>query len=85
MTRLGSTAAAGLIVSALVAGMAAAAAEPAMPADPFIQRVFAKPLGDEKIYACFIRRYDAAHLAQHPKQKVNSMKVLAHGRKERGG
>jgi hypothetical protein len=76
MTRLRSTVAAGLIVSALVAGMAAAAADPAMPADPFVQRVFAKPLGNEKIYACFIRRYDAAHLAQHPKQKVNSMKVL---------
>ena len=35
-----------------------------MPADPFIQRVFTKPLGNEKIYACFIRRYDAAHLAR---------------------
>jgi hypothetical protein len=27
-------------------------------------------------YACFVRRYDAEHLAQHPKQKVASMKLL---------
>jgi hypothetical protein len=27
-------------------------------------------------YACFVRTYDAAHLAAHPKQKVNVMKLL---------
>jgi hypothetical protein len=27
-------------------------------------------------YACFVRRYDAGHLARHPKQKVASMKLL---------
>ena len=41
----------------------------------FDNRVFAAPLG-EKTYACFVRRYDANHLAQHPKQKVNAMKLL---------
>jgi hypothetical protein len=66
----------GLIVAALVAGIVPAAADPAAPSDQLMHRVFGKPLGDRKIYACFIRRYDAAHLAQHPKQKVSGMKVL---------
>jgi len=41
----------------------------------FDNRVFAAPLG-EKTYACFVRLYDANHLAQHPKQKVSAMKLL---------
>lgn len=41
----------------------------------FDGRMFAAPLG-EKTYACFVRRYDANHLAQHPKQKVSAMKLL---------
>ncbi|MGH6713933.1 MAG: hypothetical protein ACREEK_33890, partial [Bradyrhizobium sp.] len=41
----------------------------------FDNRVFAAPLG-QKTYACFVRRYDASHLAQHPKQKVSAMKLL---------
>ena len=36
----------------------------------FDNRMFAGPIG-EKTYACFVRRYDANHLAQHPKQKVS--------------
>ena len=44
-------------------------------ATAFDNRVFAAPLG-EKTYACFVRRYDANHLAQHPKQKVSAMKLL---------
>jgi hypothetical protein len=31
---------------------------------------------DSKAYACFVRRYDAEHLARHPKQKVAAMKLL---------
>ena len=41
----------------------------------FDKRLFAGPVG-AKTYACFIRRYDANHLAQHPRQKVNAMKLL---------
>jgi hypothetical protein len=44
-------------------------------ATAFDNRVFAGPLRD-KSYACFVRRYDANHLAQHPKQKVSAMKLL---------
>ena len=39
----------------------------------FAKRVFVpKP----KAYACFVRHYDAEHLAQHPLQKVSVMKLL---------
>jgi len=41
----------------------------------FDARLFARPF-DEKTYACFVRRYDADHLAQHPRQKVSTMKLL---------
>jgi len=41
----------------------------------FDKRVFGGAIGN-KASACFVRRYDAGHLAQHPKQKVSSMKLL---------
>ena len=41
----------------------------------FDNRMFAGPPG-QKTYACFVRHYDAGHLAQHPKQKVSAMKLL---------
>jgi len=44
-------------------------------ATAFDAKMFAGPLG-QKTYACFVRRYDAGHLAQHPKQKVSAMKLL---------
>ncbi len=44
-------------------------------ASAFDNRMFAGPLR-EKTYACFARRYDANHLAQHPKQKVSALKLL---------
>jgi len=44
-------------------------------ATAFDARLFARPY-DQQTYACFVRRYDAAHLAQHPKQKVSAMKLL---------
>ena len=44
-------------------------------ADAFDMKMFTHAPGD-KAYACFMRRYDAEHLAQHPKQKVAAMKLL---------
>ena len=41
----------------------------------FNTKMFSGPLG-HKTYACFVRRYDASHLARHPKQKVSAMKLL---------
>ncbi len=49
----------------------------------FDKRVFAGPVGD-KASACFVRRYDARHLAQHPKQKVSAMKLLVTAEKAPG-
>ena len=43
--------------------------------ETFNTRMYAGTPG-KTAYACFIRRYDAEHLAQHPKQKVASMKLL---------
>jgi len=41
----------------------------------FDSRVFAGPIGN-KAFACFVRRYDADHLAQHPKQRISAIKLL---------
>src|SRR5262245_35547088 len=43
----------------------------------FDKRMFGKqPAPKASTYACFVRRYDADHLARHPYQKVTSMKLL---------
>lgn len=66
------------VAVACIAGANAAPAQEAVDktkAAAFDTRMFAGPLG-QKTYACFVRRYDAAHLAQHPKQKVSAMKLL---------
>ena len=45
----------------------------------FDARLFAVAPGDtpgRKTYACFVRHYDAEHLARHPKQKVGAMQLL---------
>lgn len=44
-------------------------------AETFNTRMYAGAPGN-RAYACFVRRYDADHLARHPKQKVASMKLL---------
>jgi hypothetical protein len=44
-------------------------------ADTFDKNMFMRPPGD-KASACFMRRYDADHMARHPKQKVAAMKLL---------
>jgi hypothetical protein len=44
--------------------------------EAFTKRLFAAQSFDKKTYACFVRRYDAAHLKQHPRQKVGAMKLL---------
>jgi hypothetical protein len=83
MTRAATLAA--LILT--LAGLAAARAEDGPPPiDPakaaaFDNRMFATiaPLGDKTTYACFVRRYDADHLANHPRQKVGAMKLLVSG------
>jgi hypothetical protein len=58
----------------MACGQAARAGEQA-DAD-FAKRFFAGNVGKPKAYACFVRRYDAAHMAEHPQQKVTLMKLL---------
>lgn len=63
---------------ACIAGATAAHSQEAVDktkAAAFDTKMFAGPPG-HKTYACFVRRYDAVHLAQHPKQKVSAMKLL---------
>ena len=67
----------GTIIAVLAAAGAGAHAEAASTNNGFAKRLFAGDAGkQEKSYACFVRLYDAAHLARHPLQKVNAMKLL---------
>jgi hypothetical protein len=84
MTRAVTLAALIFTLAALTA--AARAEDGPPPIDPakaatFDARMFATmaPLGDKTVYACFVRRYDADHLAHHPRQKVGAMKLLVTG------
>ena len=66
-----------LIATGLVLAGGSALAEPAPAAkDALAARLFAGPTA-EKTQACFTRRYDAAHLARLPRQKVTAMRLLA--------
>jgi hypothetical protein len=70
---------AGLVagISAAVASLASGPAAADEQADAgFAKRFFAGRVTKPKAYVCFVRRYDAEHLAQHPLQKVGVMKLL---------
>jgi hypothetical protein len=76
MPSLGAT----MLVAGVVAATAGFAGNAALADDSpdiaFAKRMFAGSAPQPKGYACFVRRYDAAHMAQHPKQKVTVMKLL---------
>lgn len=63
---------------ALASGVAAAQTEVSAEAKAqFDKRMFGVvPAEKANTYACFVRRYDADHLARHPHQKVTAMKLL---------
>jgi hypothetical protein len=68
-----------LAVLAVLAGAGAAPAQEEIDkakTATFDKRLFAGPLAPKTSYACFVRIYDAGHLAKHPKQKVAAMKLL---------
>ena len=66
-----------LLAPLFAAVLAAAPARADEQADTdFAKRFFASSMGKPKAYACFIRRYDTAHMAEHPLQKVTVMKLL---------
>ncbi|MGI8526433.1 MAG: hypothetical protein ACR2K5_09705 [Pseudolabrys sp.] len=53
--------------------------------DLLATRLFAGPVSPDKNYACFVRRYDSAHLARHPLQKVSAMRLLVAAEKSENG
>jgi hypothetical protein len=63
------------IVMAIVTTMGPARADEQADG-AFAKRFCAGDAGKAKAYACFVRHYDAAHMAQHPQQKVTMMKLL---------
>lgn len=67
-------------IATVAVGGAAARADDAAQADPsaqYAKRIFAGHFDAKgKSFACFARRYDAAHLARHPKQTVKRMILL---------
>jgi hypothetical protein len=68
-----------LIAACLSLLASAAVAQPdreAAKVADFAQRMFATKSFDKKGVACFVRAYDAAHLARHRKQTVSAMKML---------
>jgi hypothetical protein len=65
------------LLAAIVTAPRPAAAQNLTTADAdFAKRMFAGTVPKPKAYACFVRAYDAEHLAQHPLQKVSVMKLL---------
>ena len=67
-----------ILLSACFAILSAAtvAAHAEEGADAFAKRLLATQPVEQKTYACFVRSYDKAHLAKHPRQKVTDMKLL---------
>ncbi|MCK9907720.1 hypothetical protein MXD81_01155 [Microbacteriaceae bacterium K1510] len=68
-------------IAAALMTLAASAAQAEPPAsEAFAKSMFGKGItANDKAYACFVRRYDAAHLARHPEQKVKAMILLVTG------
>jgi hypothetical protein len=65
----------------LLASVAVAAPRQDAKLADFAQRMFATKALDQKTSACFVRTYDAAHLARHRKQTVTAMKMLVSAEK----
>src|SRR5262245_10354548 len=67
-----------LAASVLLAFAAGSArAEDGKKDGEFTRQLFAADISKQKkSYACFVRKYDAAHLASHPLQKVSAMTLL---------
>jgi hypothetical protein len=67
-------------LSLLASAATAAPRQDARLAD-FAQRMFATKSFDQKTSACFVRTYDAAHLARHRRQTVTAMTMLVSAEK----
>jgi hypothetical protein len=67
---------ASMLAAAAIVAASPVRADDQQPDADFAKRMFAGTAPRPKSYACFARHYDAAHLAQHPLQKVSVMKLL---------
>jgi hypothetical protein len=79
MTRrwIAAIAAAVLLAAAGQTARAEEAKESAKPDNTFANKFYAADVTQQKkTFACFVREYDAAHLAKHPQQKVSAIKLL---------
>ena len=66
-----------LIATSLTLLASAVYAAPVKDAtEDFARRLLAVKAVEQKSYACFVRSYDASHLAKHPRQKVGEMKLM---------
>ena len=76
------------LVAAAVFAMAATASSATRAQDRLIDETFAKQMfganapAQGKLHACFVRRFDAAYLAQHPLQKMSALKLLVSAEKD---
>lgn len=70
-----ATAVAAILTAGITSGHAQEEGADKAKAKAFDVRMFTKPPG-KKAYGCFVRRYNPDHLARHPQQKVNAMKLL---------
>ncbi|HVG50475.1 MAG TPA: hypothetical protein VM867_02445 [Xanthobacteraceae bacterium] len=59
-----------------IAAFSPAIAEEKTADDTFVQQLYGREPGKGLTHACFVRQYDFAHFAKHPKQKVSEMKLL---------
>jgi hypothetical protein len=65
------------MLAAVAAGSTGARAADDDNGAAYAKRLFADNFAkQDKSYACFVRHYDSAHLAQHSLQKVRAMKLL---------
>lgn len=76
--KIQSIAACAMVAAVALCGTAAQAADgDDANSEANAKRVFAETYAAKgKSYTCFVRRYDAAHLAKHRLQKVTAMKLL---------
>ena len=65
---------------AMAAGVCASLAAPAIAASPTDLALFGKDPGQERVFACYTRHYDKAHLKAHPQQNVTDMTLLVDSR-----
>jgi hypothetical protein len=68
----------------LLATAALAASFPALAASAGDATVFGKVPAGGKLYACYTRAYDKAHLASHPKQNTRDMALFVNAADEDG-